>query len=521
MSGGAGGDRGSYQSSKRSFGRKTVLRLRRALAAVDSAALSLPGLRRLWWLGVVVLVVNAALGIAAAAVLAQAVQNYADAEKYADLAAENVQLMLTGLQDTLALLLANRGWLPRTAQDIALIRGELDHDAHTFADNHRAIYDLVQGTPVADLFTAVDMTALRFSGAAIPEGAMTTAELGAFVQSRGFATVTLPGGTTMLGTRYTTSFLDFGMAYAANVMRLAEGPASNVTDLNPLVLNIITNAAAGSPFHAKTYSVLQLAFDSTTSSRSQLETVSLAVFLGMGVALLVVSAVLIVPVILSIDRSRDAVVQRFLTVPPVVLEVLKSAAEKRLKDLRRSGEGADAEVDDTDSDDDDALAAGAQTSGDAGSGLFAAGSDGEGVDWDAVFQHAGATAGGRRSGDGAAVAAASPVPTPSLPLPVPGRRAIGRGASSGAGSVGRGGGDRTPYTVNPTALTAPSPVAVMPATLSLAAVRKTARKPWWSRCALAGFMLPNLAILLLYAVVYGVTVRTTSDLTNLQVSARA
>jgi hypothetical protein len=253
------------------------------------------------------------------------------------------------------------------------------------------------------------------------------------------------------------------------------------------VQEFLFNTASGAAFHEKTHELVSEGYASTQISRDRMLQVALATFLGMGVGLLVVSAVVMMPVLYAIDRSRDAVLENFLYIPVPVLEVLKTTVDRGLKDMQRETDG---EADSDESDDDGRPATGGRGSGGGGGGSVGdvdnlLGSDGGGggggdgdVNWEGLFARLAAQ-------NQAAAASASRrgmAPRPSF-------RSTGPGAAGAAAAVvpmlGSGGG-------------------------------KKAAKSWRSYASLLSFLMPNVAMLLLYGIVYAVTVSSTADFVQLQ-----
>jgi len=276
------------------------------------------------------------------------------------------------------------------------------------------------------------------------------------------------------------------------------------------VQEFLFNTASGAPFHEKTHELVTEGYTSTQISRDRMLLVALATFLGMGVGLLVLSALVMLPVLYTIDRSRDAVLENFLHVPVPVLEVLKTSVDRGLKSMHRETDG-EADSEDEEEEEDGRPPTGGRGSGGGGGGgsvdldnALAGGgsvpgggvSDGGDVNWEALFarlsaqsQAAAATAARRTGataarpsfrGNGDAVAGGADVLAPS-------RRASAASLSPTVNVplLGSGGG-------------------------------KKAVKSWRSYAGLLAFLLPNVAMLLLYGAVYGVTVTSTSNFVNLQ-----
>jgi hypothetical protein len=273
------------------------------------------------------------------------------------------------------------------------------------------------------------------------------------------------------------------------------------------VQEFLFNTASGAAFHEKTHELVSEGYASTQISRDRMLLVALATFLGMGVGLLVVSAVVMMPVLYAIDRSRDAVLENFLHVPVPVLEVLKTTVDRGLKDMQRETDG---EADSDESDDDGRPATGGRGSGGGGGGSVGdfdnlLGSDGGGggggdgdVNWEGLFARLAAQ-------NQAAVASASRrgmAPRPSF-------RSTGPSAAGAAAAVI---GDGAPP--HRRASGAGSPAAVVPMLGSGGG--KKAAKSWRSYASLLSFLLPNVAMLLLYGIVYAVTVSSTADFVQLQ-----
>jgi PAS domain S-box-containing protein len=231
--GDAGGDRRSLaSSSKRNAGRRTMARLRRALLDVEGSHLSISGMVRLWWLGVVVMVVTIVLGVAAALILIASVDEYSTAVQVSTLAARNVQLLYSMLQGVKRLMFSAAGWLVLPPAALLLSSAETKADALHFARNHREVYGLVADTPMAAAYTASDLTSNIFDGRIVPHGVLTEATAQAFIAANGIGLSPIPGGELLVSERIRTTYLNYGLQFASEMVRLAQAPPANVTMSN-------------------------------------------------------------------------------------------------------------------------------------------------------------------------------------------------------------------------------------------------------------------------------------------------
>jgi len=389
-----------------------LTRLRRALG--DTSTRLSPGMLALRAAGLFVMALAVALAVLAAVVLDGQFGVYRDNLQYTNLGGRRVLGFFTSVSLVEDLIFQARGWFPNSPAAVAATRASLVQHASDFVTAHRAMYAMVQGTPIAKLYSDAENFPLEPTYYNPPEAAGTA--FGSFVR---------------------VNLFQAGLAIANEFNVIAAAPLANMTDDNwaPLLF-VLTNCLPGGIAHETIHSTsLETGYANSVQTKLNVYNTAVYVYVSISAVLLLVGLAVFTPILVSIENSKDEIVKSFVSLPPRVKLALQQQAENRVTDLRRNFSDEDDEDDDdeetsADGEGEGGAADGGGGGGDGGRGASRADRDGGGgyadedVDWDAVIRltrkeaaaaerglassasmHAGRAAGGR-GGAAAAPAAA-------------------------------------------------------------------------------------------------------------------
>lgn len=179
---------------------------------------------------------------------------------------------------------------------------------------------------------------------------------------------------------------------------------------------ILTNSVSGSASHESIHFALETGYELSLDTRTSMLAASVEAYLSMGSVLAIILFAIFLPILFSVESSKDEIVRRFISLPRIVRMHLHREAERRGLALR-STLNADADEDDIDLDDvPDATGGG----GGGGGG----GADGSGfddifaeTDWADIMAHvvdlSNTSGGASSSGLGGASLSAARLPTPA------------------------------------------------------------------------------------------------------------
>jgi len=311
-------------SSGSSYGRRTLNRLRRVLA--DSGNSLLRGLYFLRIVGLLITVLSIALAIAAATVMQDQFTRYRDNLIYTSLGAERVIKMFSMVLITEDLHFAARGWRPITNVTEASLRSYLYANASDFSAIHREMYRSIQGEELESTYTIPNIVVTRYD--------------------------TTDAGNT--GAHQTVNLFQAGLGLSSTAAEISMLPLSNLTsERSPPVGYMLVNGVSGGHSHERVHESLEAGYAMSLDTRSSVALNAIIVYAGMSALLAVIAAFVFVPILLSIESSKDAIVKRFVYLPQLVRLTLHKQAENRLRALRRNYSEDDDDDDDDMADDEE------------------------------------------------------------------------------------------------------------------------------------------------------------------------
>lgn len=394
------GDNKSATSGGSGSTHKALTRLRRVLA--DSQQPLLPGLKYLRIAGLAVTVLSVGLAAAIVAVTIQSFAQYQQAVAYTRDGGHRITATFASINSAQELINAAKGWTPFDSPAAeAATRNAIINNMTTFTTLHKSMYDFATGTDIEDTYTRRDITILRFD---------------------------VPGGNVR-GAPTILNLVEVGLAFAAELKTLAHIPLANLSNwLNPAGRYLQANLMPRGWAHEELKDSLNAGFTLAYQSRLDLRHTQIIIYASMAALLLALALFVFLPILVSIEAAKDAIVVSFVQLPPVVKRMLFVQSVRRARTLRRNYLSTDEDDDDEndgDDDGDDEAAAMGLTGGANGggggdedhAGEYAGGQvagappflavaiggegdevmdgDGEDIDWGAVMERAeGASSGG-------------------------------------------------------------------------------------------------------------------------------
>lgn len=216
-----------------------------------------------------------------------------------------------------ALILHAKGWAPLEAPEEAAFRAALVGNASHFQTLMRTSYAYIQRTPISYLYTDPTVSILKYDTATAPPDGL-------------HMYVNLVDGCSMFTT----------YASAAGNLSLAELADDN----NPVVRFLLVNDISGGHLHEDMSATLGSGFELSRNTASTLQLTQVIVLSAMGGLLLLIVFAAFVPILLSIERAKDAIMSAFVHLPIVVRLLLQRTVERRMRALQEvltDDEGAD------------------------------------------------------------------------------------------------------------------------------------------------------------------------------------
>ena len=307
-----------------SYGRRTLNRLRRVLA--DSGNSLLRGLYFLRIVGLLITLLSIALAITTATVMEDKFTLYRNNLVYTSLGAERVIKMFSMVLITEDLHFAARGWRPITNVTEASLRSYLYANASDFSAIHREMYRSIQGEELESTYTIPNIVVTRYD--------------------------TTDAGNT--GAHQTVNLFQAGLGLSSTAAEISMLPLSNLTsERSPPVGYMLVNGVSGGHSHERVHESLEAGYAMSLDTRSSVALNAIIVYAGMSALLAVIAAFVFVPILLSIESSKDAIVKRFVYLPQLVRLTLHKQAENRLRALRRNYSEDDDDDDDDMADDEE------------------------------------------------------------------------------------------------------------------------------------------------------------------------
>lgn len=423
------------------------------------------------------------------------------------------------------LMLAAKGWRPfPNASDEVAARRAILNNMTTFQELHRSMYAFAQGTPVEESYLRRVVTTKVFG----------TSDAG-------------PTGAVRI-----LNLFEAALTFSTVLKQIAALPLGNLSsDAQAEIRYVHANLMPGGNVHEETHHSMGQGFSMSLGSKASLANTQTIVFIAMMSLLLVLALLVFFPILVAVERAKDAIVVQILGLPPAVRRLLFVQSVRRARTLRRQYLSQDDEEDEDDSDGDEAEAA---AGGGAGGGEDGEGGDGEGGPSDSdgvdkgrrggappIFVVGGDDSGGDGSGGGELALADSDAAEGDIDwgavmaeaAATPNARSRSRGGSSGGSRLGAFASSRSAGTARAgsagrgrsSAAIAPAPGGGAAAGGSVRAGprspgrsgagrassahlsrqrRRPFRKSWRSFLALvARFITPLLALAVFFAVIFG------------------
>lgn len=353
---GGGGDGAHSVSSGTSYGKRTLSRLRRVLA--DSNHSMLRGLHYLRIVGIAITILSIALAAAVASIVNTQFSNYRENLVYTSKGADRIQRVFGMVMGTQDLHFAARGWVPMTNVTEAASRHQLYDNATAFSKINTEMYTMVQGTELAHSYIMPAITETRYD--------------------------TNDAGN--LGKFRKINMLTAGLDLSGTAAQISKVPLANLSSerygANGGVALILVNGVSGGNTHEVINDSMESGYGASLVTRSQVQYNLMCVYAGMSALLLLIAVLVFIPILLSIESAKDAIVTRFVYLPHLVRVALHRQAEKRAMTIRRNHSEDDDDDDEGFGNEDEEAGGMHQVDGQRGMDQD---DDEDDVDWDQVI----------------------------------------------------------------------------------------------------------------------------------------
>jgi len=283
-------------------------RLRRALANPSPPLLL--GLKYLQTVGILISLLAIVLGVSIAVVTSISLTQFAANVDYTSKASDRLVMTFNAIINLQTLVWAAKGWIPQlTASDESELRTSILGNTSAFIDLHKHLYAYIETTNRASDYTTRYITAYRFD--------------------------TPSAGKT--GELQVLNLFEAGIELAAAVTQVAATPLSNLSnDFDPNVRWSLINGVPAGNVHEQIHHSIELGSEMSMDAYSGVLGTQKIVF-GSMISLLAVIAVLVfLPILISIEKAKDAIVIQFVELPMMVRGMLYKQAMLRVRTLRRN-----------------------------------------------------------------------------------------------------------------------------------------------------------------------------------------
>jgi hypothetical protein len=322
---------GKSQTSESSTASKSLSRLRKLFT--DNAPPLLPGLKSLRLVGLAITVLAIGLASAIAVTSQTSFRAYLQNVEYTTLGAERILRTFNSMIAMQDLVAGAAGWDSLagsnyggndTLAEMAL-RGYILGNISEFTKIHREMYSRILLTTASASYTVKRITVVRFD---------------------------VPGAPAE-GVTEVMNLFEAGMAFASKLAQIAVTPLHNLTQYaNNDVRFANVNAIPGGNIHEQLHATMEAGYSLSLEAKDQVIQSQLTIFISMVGILAFFSVCVFLPILFFIERAKDAIVVRFVELPPLVRSILLAQAVKRYKALKQNYLDDDEEEEEDDEDDD-------------------------------------------------------------------------------------------------------------------------------------------------------------------------